>query len=164
MATRAGIKDVRAFDNGPPYDPTIQADEVQNWQTRQRMATPGVMVPLSEATDAASNSFANQARLLADYTPYAFTSLLTAAGMLLIPRNTNRTDWAVINNSASTIFVSLGAIVHGDNAGFPVPAGEYFQQSNGVTAVNDIYISTGGAASFAALVLGYEGVPVIGTS
>lgn len=158
-ALKAGSKDPRAIvRNVRGYDPTIQADQLQFSQ--QNQATQANTIPLSDAIDTSSQSFASQSRIQADYTPFPFIGDLTAAQELLIPRNTNRSNFYVINLSADTIFLSLGT-VNPQLPGFPIASMGYFSETNGVIGINDIYISSG-AGTISGLVLGYEGIPIIG--
>lgn len=166
MVTRAGIKDVRAYHNGPAYESNLQEDELQFAQERARMATPGVMVPLADAENAASKSFANQARVQVDYVPYIFDGQIApGASFLLIPRNVNRSGLFITNRSQllQAIFITFGPPPY-VGAGFRLNpnAGlaSTFQQSNGAISIDDVYITPGAPVSF--VVTGYEGIPALG--
>lgn len=147
-----------------PYDPTIQADELQAFQDQQRRR--GNIIPMPDAIDLASQTVASQSRIQCNYTPFPFVGTLPGSSgdsQILIPRNNNRSNFYVINLSTNMIFMSFGP--HTPNLpGIPVPSGQFFTESNGVIGIDDIYINAGGGGPLVnAKVLGYEGVPTITT-
>lgn len=158
---KAGAKDPRFLvRNTQPYDPSIQPDQVQ---FSQKIATEaGNFVPLADAVDQASQSFASQSRIQADYTPFPFFGTLpqVANGIILIPRNPNRSDLIVQNLSAKTIYISFGP-TSSPFYGFIIPTTQAFFLSNGIIPINDIYINAGAADQAGIAILGYEGIPAI---
>lgn len=162
---RAGLKDPSILNNQRPYAPTRQMDELLLAQ--KRAASIGNTIPMSEAIEIASQTPAAQSRIQADYTQYLFQGkVLDANPRILIPRNLNRSNWYVINNTvAKTIYVTFGPVATQLTPviGFPVLPGTWMGETNGVISINDIYIHSDVSAS-TFVVLGYEGIPPLVSS
>lgn len=161
MVNKAGSKNPSLlFGRVAPYSPIIQADQLQF--ARKAVAEAGNTIPLPLANRNASQTPANQARIQAEYTQYPFLGTLGPSPVLLIPRNTNRSNFYVINLTGGTpIFMSFGVTGNPGLMGFPIAGNEWFSETNGVISINDIYISCGSSTTVS--VLGYEGIPSIGT-
>lgn len=182
LPRKAGLKNAQMLFGGlPPYDPSIQADQAQF--ARKNRAENGNTIPLGEAAQQLLDSIGNNSRIAADYTAYSFEDFSTIIfPRVLIPRNSNRSNFYVINSSAeSIVWVSFGfpqgwppaghsPFVFGQPfppIGFTVaPRGGVFAEENGIIGIDDIYISAFklGANPDQFAVLGFEGVPPLGAA
>lgn len=176
---KSGSKDPAAHLVGRrPYDPTIQADQLQSFQDQRRQR--GNMVSMHDALDLASQTVASQSRVQCTYTSFSVVSVVSAdnpdtrfENKLLVPANKNRSSLYVINLSDDIIYMSFGPAFINDPLGivfgFPLAqAGSaiskvLFREKNGVICTDDIYITNLNANTDVGI-QAYEGVPSMGAA
>lgn len=158
---KAGAKDPRPMArNAAPFSTSYQPDQYQTLSDQRREA--GNFIPLTDAAAQSAESPSNQSRIQCEYVPFPFVgSLAKGVPQLIIPRNGQRSNLYIINLSLVTVYMSFGTVQQA-LLGIPIAANDFFSEKNGVIGINDIYI-TAPADVASAFVLGYEGVPIIGT-
>lgn len=162
-ALKSGAKDPRALvRNVRGYDPARQADQAQ-FRALSDQVDYGV-APLSDAVKQSAQTFASSSRIQVNYTSFPYIGNIPSAqqgGVLVLPRNNNRSNFYMINLSGSLVYLTFDAISNPLVYGIPIPNNDKFSETNGVVGVNDIYINGGNAPVAGGVILAYEGVPIL---
>jgi hypothetical protein len=164
---KAGAKDPRnILRNVRGYNPTFQADQIQNYQRQQRFERE--MIPLAQAVAQAGRNFDVSSVRKVTYVSYFFAGLLGVgtAAHLLIPANPNRVNFYVsnLNGGGNNIYVSFGPPGGGivtAVTGIPIQDLLTFSEINNTVSTDDIYVSFDGFPLINTSIMGYEGVPAL---
>ena len=173
IGAKSGIKNPGFVSPTPGSDPTYQPDMYQNYN--QDRAMYGNTMPLSDAQDLANVSLPAVSRVQVDYTTFMFAGVGVNTGSVLIPRNTSRLNWYIVNCGNKPALWTFGAI--GNNGagppswGFFLPSPleaaanqpSFFGEMNNAVGINDIVVYPVNAHDTLSII-GYEGVATLPSS
>lgn len=160
---KAGAKDPRNIvRNIRGYNPQFQADQRQFLEEFERRD----LVPMAAAVEQSFAKAEQSTIKRAEYTRYPFAGVLSAAGVLLIPRNPNRLNFYVsnLNGSGNQIYLSFGPPVGGIATammGIPIQDALTFSEINNLVGIDDIWVAYNGFPAISTSLVGWEAVPAL---